>query len=112
MEAANVIGLTGVSAQGSKHAADDNHYRCYPHGVLCQLPELPKQKKREETKAWEHGPEDQAQQCQPNLRPQLPLYYTWRPHEQQPQSTNPLVQEKTEERADNQEIGDQGRLMF
>ena len=41
----------------------------YPHivGVLCQWPELPKQKKREKTKAWEHGPEDQAQQCQPNL---------------------------------------------
>ena len=38
-------------------------------GVLCRLPELPKQKKREETKTWEHGPEDQAQQCQPSLRP-------------------------------------------
>ena len=70
MEAANVTGLTGVSVPGlnmqqTVTIIDATHIV----GFLCQLPELPKQKKREETKAWKHGPEVQAQQCQPSLRP-------------------------------------------
>lgn len=66
----NVTGLTGVSVPGINMQQTVTIIDAtLIVGVLCQLPELPKQKKREETKAWKHGPEDQAQQCQPSLRP-------------------------------------------
>uniref|UniRef100_A0A2K6DNE0 CSD domain-containing protein n=1 Tax=Macaca nemestrina TaxID=9545 RepID=A0A2K6DNE0_MACNE len=88
-KAANVTGPGGGPVQGSKYAADRNHYRRYPRG---------RGPPRNYQQNYQNS-EIQAQQRRPYCRP----------YGRRPQYSNPPVQGEVMEGADNQGSGEQGR---
>uniref|UniRef100_A0A9L0TS97 CSD domain-containing protein n=1 Tax=Equus caballus TaxID=9796 RepID=A0A9L0TS97_HORSE len=111
-ESANVTGPGGVPVQGSKYAADRNHYRRCPRrrGPPRNYQQNYQNSERgEKNEGSESAPEGQAQQRRPYRRQRFPPYYMRRPYGRRPQYSNPPVQGEVMEGADNQGAGEQGR---
>lgn len=81
--------------QGSKYAADRNHYRRYPRrrGPPRNYQQnYQNSESGEKNEGAENIPEGQAQQRRPYRRRRYPPYYMRRPYGRRPQYSNPPVQ--------------------